>query len=184
MGCIFAPAVALAVVGRYMGALSRLFVVEGLPAWSPHLRSRAQLRRSEKRYFVDPSLAVAALRTSPRRLRADLGFFGMLFESLVMRDLRVYAQTNDCRVSYFRDNASLEVDAMIERGDGEWMAAEIKLGGERLIEHGVNSLLRLRGRIDTDRMGQPSALIVITATGYGFEHRDGVHVVPIATLGP
>ncbi len=171
-------------VKRYVDALSRLFVVEGLPAWAPHLRSRAQLRRSEKRYFVDPSLAVAALRTGPRRLRADLGFFGLLFESLVMRDLRVYAQTNNCRVSYFRDNTSLEVDAVIERGDGEWMAAEIKLGGERLIEQGVNSLLRLRRRVDTDRVGEPSAMAVITATGYSFEHRDGVQVVPIATLGP
>ena len=171
-------------VKRYIDALSRLFVVEGLPAWAPHLRSRAQLRRSEKRYFVDPSLAVAALRTGPRRLRADLSFFGLLFESLVMRDLRVYAQTNNCRVSYFRDNTSLEVDAVIERGDGEWMAAEIKLGGERLITQGVNSLLRLRSRVDTDRVGEPSALVVITATGYGFKHREGVQVIPITTLGP
>lgn len=170
-------------VKRYIDALSRLFVVEGLPAWAPHLRSRAQLRRSEKRYFVDPSLAVAALRTGPKRIRADLSFLGLLFESLAMRDLRVYAQANDCRVSYFRD-ASLEVDAVIERADGEWMAAEIKLGGERLIEQGVNSLLRLRDRVDTARTGEPSALIVITATGFGFAHRDGVQVVPLSTLGP
>lgn len=170
-------------VKRYIDALSRLFVVEGLPAWAPHLRSRAQLRRSEKRYFVDPSLAVAALRTGPKRTRADLSFLGLLFESLAMRDLRVYAQANDCRVSYFRD-ASLEVDAVIERADGEWMAAEIKLGGEKLIEQGVNSLLRLRKRVDTARTGKPSALIVITATGYSFTHQDGVQVVPLSTLGP
>ena len=170
-------------VKRYIDALSRLFVVEGLPAWAPHLRSRAQLRRSQKRYFVDPSLAVATLGSGPKRLRADLSFLGLLFESLVMRDLRVYAQANDCRVSYFRD-ASLEVDAVIERADGEWMAAEIKLGGERLIEQGVNSLLRLRSRIDTARTGEPSALILITATGFGFQHRDGIQVVPIAALGP
>lgn len=171
-------------VKRYIDALSRLFVVEGLPAWAPHLRSRAQLRRSDRRYFVDPSLAVAALRTGPMQLRSDLGFLGPLFESLVMRDLRVYAQVNDCRVSYFRDNASLEVDAVIEQAEGDWMAAEIKLGGKKLIEQGVNSLLRLRSRVDTNRMGEPSALVVITATGYGFKHRDGVQVVPIATLGP
>ena len=171
-------------VKRYIGALERLFIIEGLPAWAPHLRSAAQLRRSEKRYFADPSLAVAALRTNATRLRADLGFFGLLFESLVMRDLRIYAQANDCRVSYFRDNASLEVDAIIERGDGEWMAAEIKLGGEALIGHGVESLLRLRDRVDRDRMGEPSALAVITATGYGFEHREGVTVIPIGLLGP
>jgi len=171
-------------VKRYIDALSRLFVVEGLPAWAPHLRSRAQLRRSDKRYFVDPSLAVAALRTGPTQLRADLRFLGLLFESLAMRDLRVYAQANDCRVSYFRDKASLEVDAVIERADGEWMAAEIKLGGEKLIEQGVSSLLRLRSRVDTTRMGEPSALIVLTAAGYAFKHRDGVQVVPIATLAP
>lgn len=171
-------------VKRYVDALSRLFVVEGLPAWAPHLRSRSQLRRSEKRYFADPSLPVAALRSGPKRLRADLGYFGLLFESLVMRDLRVYAQANGGRVSYFRDNASLEVDAVIERADGEWMAAEIKLGGEKLIEQAVSSLLRLRSRVDIDRMGRPSALIVITATGYGFKHRDGVSIVPLATLGP
>ena len=171
-------------VRSYIDALTRLFVVEGLPAWAPHLRSTAQLRRSEKRYFVDPSLAVAALRGGPRRLRSDLPFFGLLFESLVMRDLRVYAQANDSRVSYFRDSKSLEVDAVIERADGEWMAAEIKLGGEKLIEHGVNSLLRLRERVDTARMGEPSALIVITATGYSFKHRDGVQVVPLSALCP
>ena len=170
-------------VKRYTDALSRLFILEGLPAWAPHLRSRTQLRRSEKRYFVDPSLAVAALRTGPRRLRTDLSFFGLLFESLVMRDLRVYAQANDCRVSYYRDT-SMEVDAVIERGDGEWMAAEIKLGSEKLIEQGVSSLLRLRKKVDTNRVGKPSALVVITATGYGFNHREGVQVVPISTLGP
>ena len=171
-------------VKRYIDALSRLFVVEGLPAWAPHLRSRAQLRRSEKRYFVDPSLAVAALGAGPTQLRADLGFFGLLFESLVMRDLRVYAQANGCRVSYVRDNASLEVDAVIEQTDGAWMAAAIKLGGEKLIEQGVGSLLRLRDRVDTARTGEPAALVVITAAGYGFKHRDGVQTVPVATLAP
>ena len=171
-------------VRRYIDALMRLFVVEGLPAWSPHLRSRTQLRRSEKRYFCDPSLAVAALRTNPQRLRGDLGFFGLLFESMVIRDLRVYAQANGARMSYFRDSGSLEVDVVIERADGEWIAAEIKLGGEELIEQGVNALLRLRERVDTRKTGEPSALIVITGAGYSFNHRDGVRVVPIGLLGP
>ncbi|MCY3807427.1 MAG: DUF4143 domain-containing protein [bacterium] len=171
-------------VRRYLEALSRLFVVEGLPAWAPHLRSASQLRRTEKRYFVDPSLAVAALRTNAGRLRADLGFLGLLFESLAMRDLRVYAQANDARVFYFRDNATLEVDAIVERADGEWMAAEIKLGGEALIRHGVKSLLRLRDRVDAARMGTPAALLVITATGYGFQHPDGVAIMPLGALGP
>ena len=171
-------------VRRYLEALSRLFVVESLPSWAPHLRSASQLRRTEKRYFVDPSLAVAALRTNAQRLRTDLGFLGLLFESLAMRDLRVYAQANDAQVSYFRDNATLEVDAIVERADGEWMAAEIKLGGEALIRHGVKNLLRLRNKVDTARMGTPTALVVITATGYGFQHPDGVAIVPIGTLRP
>ena len=171
-------------VRRYLEALSRLFVVESLPSWAPHLRSATQLRRTEKRYFVDPSLAVAALRTNAQRLRTELGFLGLFFESLAMRDLRVYAQANDAQVFYFRDNATLEVDAIVERADGEWMAAEIKLGGEALIRHGVKNLLRLRDRVDTARMGAPTALVVITATGYGFQHPDGVAVAPIGTLGP
>lgn len=171
-------------VRRYLEALSRLFVVEGLPAWAPHLRSASQLRRAEKRYFVDPSLAVAALRTNAGRLRADLGCLGLLFESLAMRDLRVYAQANGARVFYFRDNTTLEVDAVIERADGEWMAAEIKLGGETLIRRGVKNLLRLRARIDEARMGAPTALVVITAAGYGFQHPDDVAIVPVGTLGP
>lgn len=171
-------------VKNYLNTLSRLFVVEGLPPWAPHLRSAAQLRRSPKRYFADPSLAVAALRANSERLKNDLEFLGLLFESLAIRDLRVYAQANDCRVSYFQDGSSLEVDAIIERDDGAWIAAEIKLGGEQLIEHGVRSLLRLRNRIDRKRMGEPSALIVVTATGYSFRHRGGVLVAPLGVMGP
>ena len=126
----------------------------------------------------------AALRASPQRLKGDLNFLGLLFESLVIRDLRVYAQANDSSVSYYRDSASLKVDAVIERGDGEWMAAEIKLGGEKLIQRGVESLLSLRRKVNTAKTGEPSAMIVITANGYSFKHRDGVRIVPIGNLGP
>ena len=114
-------------VKGYMQALERLFVVEDLPAWQPHLRSRTRLQKSPTRYFVCPSLAVAALRTNSARLRADLEFFGLLFESLVVRDLRVYSQFDDCVLSHYRDEHGLEVDVVLERADGEWAAFEVKL---------------------------------------------------------
>ena len=171
-------------VKNYINTLSRLFVIEELPPWAPHLRSASQLRRTPKRYFADPCLAAAALRADSERLRRDLEYLGLLFESLAMRDLRVYSQVSDCRMSYYQDSTNLEVDAVIERGDGAWIAAEIKLGGEKLIQHGVNSLLRLRDRVDKDRTGEPAALLVITAAGYSFRHPDGVLIAPIATLRP
>ena len=116
-------------VRGYLDDLERIFVVEDQPAWSVRLRSRSRLRSAPKRHFVDPSLAVAALRAGPERLLADLGFFGLLFESLVVRDLRVYASVHDGEVLHYRDNTGLEVDAIVENGAGEWLAAEVKLGG-------------------------------------------------------
>ncbi len=171
-------------VKSYIDALEQLFVVESLPAWAPHLRSRDRLRRSEKRYFVDPSLAAAVLRADPGHLIEDLEFLGLLFESMVMRDIRIYSQTNDCSVSYFGERTLPEVDVVIEGGRGEWIAVEIKLGGEKLINQAVAALVRLRDQVDTKRMGEPRALVVITATGYGFKHKDGVNIVPISMLGP
>ncbi|MDE0269177.1 MAG: DUF4143 domain-containing protein [Acidimicrobiaceae bacterium] len=172
-------------VKSYLSALSRLFVVEDLPAWRPHLRSRAELRRTPKRYFVDPSLAVAALRSNRNRLMNELSYFGLLFESLVLRDLSIYARANDWELSHYRDNSGLEVDIILTSLDhNKWAAAEVKLGGTHLIEQGVESLRHLRDRVDTKRMGEPSKLMVITAGGYSFEHPDGVAVVPITVLGP
>lgn len=171
-------------IKAYLQALERLFVTEDLPAWGPHLRSRAQLRRAAKRLFVCPSLAVAALRTNQGRLRSDLRYFGRLFESLVIRDLRIYTQFEGCVLSHYRDQYGLEVDVILERSDGEWAAFEIKLGGEAGIMAGADSLRRLRDRVDTDRMGEPRKLAVITAGGYGFEFPDGVAVLPITSLGP
>lgn len=172
-------------VRSYLGALSRLFVVEDVAAWRPHLRSRTELRRAPKRYFVDPSLAVAALRSNRDQLMGELGFFGLVFESLVARDLRVYAQAGDWELSHYRDSSGLEADLILNSLDyGGWAAAEVKLGGPELIEQGVNSLRRLRERVDTDRMGEPRKLMVITAGGYGFEYPDGIAVVPITALGP
>ena len=170
-------------VREYLGALERLMVVEDQPAWAPHLRSKHRLRTAPKRHFVDPSLAVAALRATPDRLLGDLNLFGFLFESLVVRDLRIYAQAADARVSHYCDSGGLEVDAIIETGDGRWMAFEVKLG-QGQIDEAAASLVRFAARIDTARCGSPALLGVIVATGYGYRRDDGVAVIPIGALGP
>ncbi|MDE0237324.1 MAG: DUF4143 domain-containing protein [bacterium] len=171
-------------VKEYLQALERLFVVEDLPAWKPHLRSRIALRTTPARHFVCPSLAVAALRTNSARLRADLKFFGFLFESLVVRDLRVYSQLEGCQLSHYLDEYGLEVDVILERADGEWAAFEVKLGSDEGVMEGIESLRQLRDRVDTNRMGDPIKLAVITATGVGVELPDGIAVIPVTTLGP
>jgi predicted AAA+ superfamily ATPase len=170
-------------VREYLGALERLMVVEDQPAWAPHLRSKQRLRTAPKRQFVDPSLAVAALRATPDRLLKDLSLFGFLFESLVVRDLRVYAQAADARVLQYRDSDGLEVDAIVEAGDGRWMAFEVKLG-QGQIDGAAASLAQFAARIDTQRCGIPTMLGVIVATGYGYRREDGVAVIPIGALGP
>ena len=171
-------------VQSYLNALERVFVIEDQPAWSAHLRSRSRLRKSPERHFVDPSLAVAALRSEPERLRADLGSFGFLFESLVVRDLRIYSQAHDAEVYHYRDNSGLEVDAIVEMAAGAWMGIEIKLGGGRPIEEGVRNLLKLRDRVDPVRTGPPAALVVIVGVGHGYTRPDGVVLAPITALGP
>lgn len=170
-------------VSDYLTALERLFIIEDQPAWAPHLRSRARLRSASKRHFIDPSLAVAALRVSADRLLDDLRFLGFLFESMVVRDLRVYAQASDARVLQYRDESGLEVDAIVEQADGRWAAFEVKLGGA-LIDEGAENLLRFADRVDTDRCGAPAVLGVITASGVGFQRPDGVLIIPIGALGP
>jgi hypothetical protein len=167
----------------YLDALARLMIVEDQPAWAPHLRSRYVLRSAVKRHFVDPSLAVAAMRATPERLLQDLNLLGLLFESLVVRDLRVYAQAVDAQVLQYRDSNGLEVDAIIETADGRWAAFEIKLG-PGLLDQGAESLKRFARQIDTDKCGSPAALGVITGTGYGYVRDDGINVIPIGALGP
>ena len=169
-------------VREYLAALERLMVVEDQPAWAPHLHSRHRLRTAAKRHFVDPSLAVAALGATPDRLLGDMNLLGFLFESLVVRDLRVYAQTVDARVSQYRDSGGLEVDAIVEASDGRWMAFEVKLG-QGQIGDGAASLKRFAERTDTARCGNPTLLGVIVATGYGYRRKDGVAVIPIGALG-
>lgn len=170
-------------VRDYLSALERLFVVEDQPPWEPHLRSRSILRKSSKRHFVDPSLAVSALGADPSALLRDLNLLGFLFESLVVRDLRVYSQSKRGEVRQYLDNKGLEVDAIVEF-DGRWGAFEVKLGGERPVEEAAGSLLKFASEVDTKRSGEPAVLGVIVASGYGYVRDDGVQVIPITALGP
>ncbi|MGH2987249.1 MAG: ATP-binding protein [Solirubrobacterales bacterium] len=169
-------------VSEYLDALRRLKVVEDQPPWAPHLRSSHVLRSESKRHFVCPSLAVAALRASPATILRDPNYLGFLFESMVIRDLRVYAQTSDAEILQYKDQ-DLEVDAIVRATDGRWAALEIKLG-QAQIDLGARNLLKFARRVDTTKCGEPSALAVITGTGYGYENDDGIKVIPIGTLGP
>ncbi len=171
-------------VRAYLEALRRLFVLEEQPAWSVRLRSRAALRKSPKRHLVDPSLAAAALGVDPDRLISDPSTLGLLFESLVVRDLRILAQPLGARVMHVRDAAGQEADAVIERPDGMRLIAEIKLGGADAVDAAARSLLRLASNLPDDARGGRPALVVITATGYGYTRADSVRVVPITALGP
>ena len=171
-------------VRAYLEALRRLFVLEEQPAWPVRLRSKSALRTSPKRHLADPSLAAAALGADPDRLMSDPSTLGLLFESLVVRDLRVLAQPLDGRVFHLRDAAGREADAIVECPDGRWLAAEIKLGGPDAVDAAARSLLRFASELQSDRLDQRSALVVITAVGYGYTRPDGVQVVPITALGP
>lgn len=165
----------------YMNALRRIHVIEDLPAWCPALRSKTAIRTSPKRHFVDPSIAVALLRMSPERLLNDFNTFGLLFESLCIRDLRVYAQAMDGAVSHYHDKSGLEADAIVHLKDGRWGAVEVKMGVKET-EMAAENLIKLKNKIDTDRMRPPSFLMVLTAIEYAYRRKDGVYVVPIGCL--
>lgn len=173
-------------VRAYIDALTRLFIVEDLPSWPTHLRSRARLTKSPKRHLVDPSLAAAALRASPDSLLTDLEACGLLFESLVVRDLRVYAEAHECDVYHHRLDNGLEADAVIRRRyTGEWIAVEVKLSHRpQAVNIAARSLLKIAETVDTDRAGPMAALLVVTPTGYAYTRPDGVAVAPITSLGP
>ncbi|MGD0943642.1 MAG: DUF4143 domain-containing protein [Acidimicrobiales bacterium] len=173
--------VAEATASSYLVALDRLMVLEEQPAWAPRLRSRSRLRSAPKRHFCDPSLAVAALRADPAQLLKDLNYFGFLFESLVVRDLRVYAQRNGGIVLHYRDNVG-EVDAIVDAGE-HWGAIEVKLGVAHADEAAKN-LKKFISRIDVEHRGEPAFLAVVLPTPYGYVREDGVHVIPIQALGP
>lgn len=163
--------------------LSRVFVIEEQPSWGPHLHSRDVLRKAAVRHFVDPSLAVAAMGGSADRLLHDPRTLGLLFEQLVARDLRVYAQPLDAEVLHCRDSAGTEADAIIQLRDGRWAAVEVKLGDDQ-VDAAASSLTKLVAKIDTRASGEPAARIVITAGSYAYTRPDGVHVVPIGALAP
>jgi predicted AAA+ superfamily ATPase len=171
-------------VAAYLDVLQRIMVLEDLPAWAPHLRSKTPLRQTPKRHFVDPSLAAAALGAGPSRLEHDLQMLGLLFESLVVRDLRVLAQPLDGQVLHYRDAQGREVDTIVQLADGRWGAFEVKLGGEAAIEGAAASLRRFASSIDTRRTGEPSSLGIICMSGYAYTRPDGVAVVPIGSLAP
>jgi predicted AAA+ superfamily ATPase len=170
-------------VRDYLSALERVHLLDDQPAWAPHLRSRARLRSAPKRHFSDPSLAVAALGAGPADLLADLEFFGFLFESLVIRDLRTYADAHEAEVLHYRDGYGKEVDAIVRTRDGRWLAVEVKLGTQQ-VDEAADSLRRFRDQVETARSGEPAGLVVVTGRGLAYTRPDGVRVVPIGTLGP
>ena len=170
-------------IRSYLLALQRLMIYEEQPAWSPALRSRSILRKSPKRHFIDPSLAVAALGATPDALLQDLNTLGFLFESMVYRDLCVYARANDASVYHYRDNTGLEVDMIVADEKGRWCAFEVKLGAGQ-VDKAAASLLKFSNRIDTRKSGPSAMLAVIVSSGYGYMRPDGVAVIPVGVLGP
>ena len=170
-------------VSEYLQALRKLHVVEDMNAWNPNLRSKTAVRTSSTRYFVDPSLAVASLRIGPQDLIRDIKTMGFFFEALVVRDLRVYAESLDGDVYHYRDNLDNECDAVVHLRDGRYALIEIKLGGETLIEGGAETLKKVLRRIDTSKMGEPSFMAIVTGTErYAYRRKDGIWVVPIGSL--
>ncbi len=170
-------------VASYVTALRNIFVVEDLPAWNPNLRSKTAIRTSDTRYFVDPSIATAALGAGPSDLVADLKTFGFIFEALCIRDLRVYADVMGGSVYHYRDKDGRECDAVVHLPNGSYGLIEMKLGGDNAINEGATSLLRLESKLDTTKMKSPSFKMVLTGVGdYAYPRRDGVLVVPIGCL--
>lgn len=170
-------------ISLYLSALRKIFVIEDMPAWNPNLKSKTAIRTSDTRYFVDPSIATAALGIGPKDLMYDLNTYGLLFETMAVRDLRVYADALDGRVYHYRDHNGLECDAVVHLHNGSYGLVEIKLGGETLIEEGAYNLKKLANKIDTTKMKSPSFMMVLTATGaYAYRRKDGVLVVPIGCL--
>jgi len=168
-------------IDQYINALKKIFVIEDLPAWNVSLRSKSAIRTTAKRHFTDPSIAAASLRATPQRLLLDFNTFGFLFESLCIRDLRVYAENIDGSVYHYRDKSGLEIDAVIQLADGRWGAAEIKMGAGE-IENASKNLLELKRKVDTAKVNEPSFLMVITGTEYAFQMKNGVWVVPLGCL--
>ncbi len=172
-------------LNSYLKALRKIFVIEDMPAWNPNLRAKVAIRTSDTRYFVDPSIATAALGLGPSALIDELPTFGFVFETLVMRDLRVYAGALAGEVRHYKDKSGLECDAVVRLRDGRYGLVEVKIGGPRLVDEGAQNLNELAARIDTKRMKKPSFKMVVTAVGEcAFARDDGIYVCPIGCLRP
>lgn len=167
----------------YINALKKIYVVEDMPVWNPNLRSKTSIRSSDTRYFIDPSVAVASLGVGPKDLINDLNSMGFLLETLCVRDLRVYAESLGGTVLHYRDKSGLECDTVIHLRSGHYGLAEIKLGGEKLIEEGAENLKKLADKIDTSKMPAPSFLMVVVGVGeFSYKREDGIFIVPIGCL--
>lgn len=173
--------ISIPTLDTYLNALRRIYVIEDQPAWSPSMRSKTAIRTASKRHFTDPSIATAVLRTSPKALLEDFNTLGFLFESLCTRDMRIYAQANDGEIFHFRDKNGLEADMIISLNDGRWAAVEVKLGNKQ-IEEAAKHLKELARKIDDEKMGKPSFLMVVTGGEFAYQRPDGVYVVPIGCL--
>ena len=170
-------------VADYIKALRKLFVIEDLDAWNPNIRSKAAIRTSDTRHFVDPSIGTASLGLGPKDLINDLDSFGLIFEDLAVRDLRVFAEALDGKLYHYRDSSGLECDTVLHRRNGTYGLIEVKLGGEKLINDGADALNTLADTIDTTKMKKPSFKMVLTAVGpYAYQRPDGIFVVPIGCL--
>ena len=169
--------------GSYLDALRKIFVIEDSEAWNPNLRSKTAIRTANTRYFIDPSIGTAVLGLGPKDLINDLNTMGLFFETLCVRDLRIFADALDGQVFHYRDKSGLECDAVIHLRNCRYGLVEIKLGGDRLINEGASNLLALVDKINTDKMKEPSFLMVLTGTGdFAYRRKDGVYVVPIGCL--
>lgn len=167
----------------YISAFKKIFVIEDTPAWNPNLRSKTAIRSSDTRYLVDPSIAAAALGIGPKDLINDLATMGLLFENMCVRDLRVYTDSIGGCVYHYRDKSNLECDAVVHLKNGGYGLVEIKLGGDKLIEEGAANLLKLRNRIDTEKMNEPAFMMVLCGLApFSYQRRDGVMIVPVGCL--
>ena len=170
-------------VSDYVKALKKLFVIEDLGAWNPNIRSKAAIRTSDTRHFVDPSIGIASLGLGPQDLINDLKTFGFFFEDMAVRDLRVYAEAMDGKLYHYKDSSGLECDIVLHRRNGSYALLEVKLGGENNINEGAANILKLARNIDTDKMHAPSFMAVIVGVGkYAYQREDGVYVLPIGCL--
>ena len=169
----------------YLDALRKIFVIEDSPAWNPNLRSKTSIRTTDTRYFSDPSIATASLGIGPKDLLDDLNTMGFLFENLCIRDLRIYTDYLDGTVYHYRDRYGLECDAVIHLRNGAYGLVEIKLGGDKLIEEGAETLKDLASKIDTNNMPNPSFMMVLCAKApFAYKREDSVYVIPITALRP